>query len=138
MNKLLNQKNLKGKPIFSGLAIFCIKSDTVAHFKKNYHDKSLLHGLGEKVDHRSVISLDFMQMVWFSTAVTCKFQGFFSFVLIFKWISKYILSTPIPVLILISQRWLLLYFHLKNTATLARSLLFIRFYRRCALDKHVT
>lgn len=34
LNKLLNEKNLKGKPIFSGLAIFCIKSDTVAHFKK--------------------------------------------------------------------------------------------------------
>lgn len=30
----LKSKNLKGKRIFLGLAIFCIKSDTLAHLKK--------------------------------------------------------------------------------------------------------
>lgn len=30
-SKLLNSKTLKGKRIFSALAMFCIKSDTLAH-----------------------------------------------------------------------------------------------------------
>ena len=70
-----NLKNLEGTWIYSALAMFWIRNDTLAHFgKKKDHGKSL-HASGEKADRIRVIGSDFI--VWFSTALICKLRGFF-------------------------------------------------------------
>lgn len=87
-----NLKNLEGTWIYSALAMFWIRNDTLAHFgKKKDHGKSL-HASGEKADRIRVIGSDFI--VWFSTTLICKLRGFF---LIFKWISKCILKYSVHI-----------------------------------------